>query len=143
MFQERWRLMPFQFNTAAVNMAIDEAVAEAISFNEASPTIRFYGWRPSAVTIGRFQSMEDEVDLEACERLGIDRVRRRTGGGAVYHDQEGEITYSMICPESMVSKDITASYREVCGHVVEALVSIGLRASFHPINDVLVEGRKI
>lgn len=143
MFRDRWRLMPFQINSAAINMAIDEAIAESISFNESNPTIRFYGWHPSAVSIGCFQNMEDEVDLEACERSGIDVVRRRTGGGAVYHDTTGELTYSVICPERMMDKDIGASYRTVCGWVVQALAEIGLQAEFRPINDVVVSGKKV
>lgn len=143
MFRNRWRLMPFQFATAALNMAIDEAVAEAISFNEANATIRFYGWDPSAVSIGCFQSMRDEVDLDACRELDIDFVRRRTGGGAVFHDGRGEITYSVICPEAMVQKDIGASYRQVCGWVIDGLRSVGLEAEFRPINDITVGSRKV
>ncbi len=143
MLRDRWRLIPFQYHNAAVNMAIDEAVAEAISFNEASPTVRIYGWRPSAISIGRFQSAEDEVELEECRRRGIDLVRRRTGGGAVYHDEEGEITYSVICPERLVSKDINASYRDICHLIVNGLAAIGIEAEFKPINDILVGGRKI
>ncbi len=143
MLRDRWRLIPFQYHNAAVNMAIDEAVAEAISFNEASPTVRIYGWRPSAISIGRFQSAEDEVELEECRRRDIDLVRRRTGGGAVYHDEEGEITYSVICPERLVSKDINASYRDICHLIVNALAAIGIEAEFKPINDILVGGRKI
>jgi len=143
MFKDRWRLMPFHSATAAENMAMDEAVAEAISFNEANPTIRFYGWNPSAVSIGCFQSMQDEVDLDACKELGMDRVRRRTGGGAVFHDSKGEITYSVICPEDMVEKDIGASYRQVCGWVIDGLRTVGLEAEFHPINDITIGGRKV
>lgn len=143
MLRDRWRLIPFQYHNAAVNMAIDEAVAEAISFNEASPTVRVYGWRPSAVSIGRFQSADDEVELEECRRRGIDLVRRRTGGGAVFHDEEGEITYSIICPERLVSKDINESYREICQNIISALASLQIEAEFKPINDILVGGRKI
>ncbi|MFA5312310.1 MAG: biotin/lipoate A/B protein ligase family protein [Methanomassiliicoccales archaeon] len=140
---ERWRLLPFATREGALNMAIDEAIAEAVSFNESSPTMRFYGWNPACVTIGCFQSMGDEVDLEACERIGIDAVRRRTGGGAVLHDRRGEVTYSVICPESMLGPDITASYREVCGWIVDALAILGLEAEFKPINDVSIGGRKV
>lgn len=143
MFRERWRLMPFGFRSAAINMAVDEAVAEAISFNEANPTIRFYGWDPPAVSIGCFQNMADEVDVDECLRQGVDMVRRRTGGGAVFHDLDGEITYSVICPEGMMDKDIGASYRKVCGWVIDALGELGIEAQFRPINDVVIGGRKV
>jgi lipoate-protein ligase A len=126
-----------------MNMAIDEAIAEMLSFNEASPTIRFYGWDPSAVSIGCFQNLEDEVDVERCKELGIDIVRRRTGGGAVYHDKEGELTYSVICPEAMVDKEINAAYRQICGWIVNGLKMVGIIAEFRPINDITVDGKKI
>ena len=140
---QKWRILRYETHPASMNMAIDEAIAEMLSFNEASPTIRFYGWNPGAVSIGCFQNLEDEVDAERCKELGIDIVRRRTGGGAVYHDKEGEITYSVICPEAIVDKDINAAYRQVCGWIVNGLKLVGIIAEFRPINDITVNGRKI
>ena len=143
MLNQQWRILRYETHPAKMNMAIDEAVAEMLSFNEASPTIRFYGWNPSAVSIGCFQGLEDEVDTKECAALGIDIVRRRTGGGAVYHDREGEITYSIICPEAMVDSDINAAYRQICGWLVNALKMVGIAAEFRPINDITVDGKKI
>ena len=135
--------MRYESHPAAMNMAIDEAIAEMLTFNEASPTIRFYGWNPSAVSIGCFQNLQDEVDVGLCKELGIDIVRRRTGGGAVYHDKDGEITYSVICPEAMVDRDINAAYRQICGLIVKGLKMVGITAEFRPINDITVNGKKI
>jgi len=143
MLNQRWRMLRYETHPASMNMAIDEAIAEMISFNEAGPTIRFYGWDPSAVSIGNFQNLDDEIDVERCRELGIDIVRRRTGGGAVYHDKEGEITYSVICPEPMVDKDINAAYRQICGWIVNGLKMVGITAEFRPINDITVKGKKI
>jgi lipoate-protein ligase A len=139
----KWRYMDFERKTASMNMAIDEAVSLAVGKGESPPTIRLYGWEPSAVSIGCFQSVEEEVDVEACREIGVDIVRRRTGAGAVYHDRDGEITYSVICPLDMVEDDITESYRTICGWIIDALDLLGLRGHFHPINDVMVGGRKI
>ena len=135
--------MRYESHPAAMNMAIDEAIAEMLTFNEVSPTIRFYGWNPSAVSIGCFQNLQDEVDVGLCKELGIDIVRRRTGGGAVYHDKDGEITYSVICPEAMVDRDINAAYRQICGLIVKGLKMVGITAEFRPINDITVNGKKI
>lgn len=139
----RWRLLPFARYPAAVNMAIDEAISEAVAKGEVPPTIRFYTWEPPAVSIGCFQKVRDEVDVEECARRGVDVVRRRTGGGAVFHDSEGEITYSVIAPEDIMSKGVQASYREVCGWVIDALGELGVAAEYAPINDVIAGGRKI
>jgi lipoate-protein ligase A len=124
-------------------MAVDEAVAEAVRSSRSHPTIRFYGWEPSAISIGCFQSLSDEVDVGECARQGVDVVRRRTGGGAVFHDRDGEITYSVVAPEGIMGGDIPASYQEVCGWVVDALTDLGLRPKYVPINDIVVDGRKI
>jgi lipoate-protein ligase A len=138
-----FRLLPFRYYNAAENMAIDEAISEGVGVGTSPPTIRFYGWAPAAVSIGCFQSMETEVDIAACRCKNVQMVRRRTGGGAVYHDHSGEITYSVIAPESEMPADINLAYRQICGCIVTALSSLGLEAEFHPINDVLVAGKKI
>ena len=139
----KWRLLDFERRTASMNMAIDEAVSFSVGKGQSLPTIRFYGWEPGAVSIGCFQSVEEEVDVEACREKGVDIVRRRTGAGAVYHDRDGEITYSVVCPLGMVEGDISSSYRTICGWIIDALDLLGLQGQFHPINDVLVGGRKI
>ncbi len=138
----RWRLIGYSESDAAMNMAIDEAISESVSAG-GPPTVRFYGWRPSAVSIGYFQSLEKEVDTARCLEKGVSIVRRRTGGGAVYHDTAGEITYSVIAPESMFPKDILASYREICGWILSSLSLVGIDAEFKPINDIVAGGKKI
>ncbi len=141
MLRKRWRVLRYEKASAAYNMALDEAIAEAVAFRVAGPTIRFYGWDPAAVSIGRFQKLSEVVDMEGCNKLGVDVVRRSTGGGAVFHDQE--MTYSVICPEDMMPADINEAYRKIGGWIVNALKLIGIEGTFEPINDVLVNGKKI
>ncbi len=126
---------------AAYNMALDEAL---LRLND-GPVFRTYSWEPSAVSIGYFQSIEEEVDLETAERMGVDVIRRITGGGAVFHDTDGEVTYSVILPAGHEAAGSSAkeSYEVLCGGIVEALKILGLDASFAGINDVVVEGKKI
>ncbi len=145
MLSEEWRLIPFTSNDAAMNMAIDEAVLRARAEGRAPNTVRLYSWRPSAVSIGFFQSVEDEVDVESCSASGVSVVRRITGGGAVYHDEEGEVTYSIVVGENdpVVEFSILDSYKVFCGGVVEGLDSLGLKAEFRPVNDIMVNDRKI
>lgn len=138
-----WRVIPLETHTAAMNMAIDEAISNAATAGKVPPTIRFYRWRPSAVSIGYFQSLAQEVAMDVCDQQQVDVVRRRTGGGAVYHDYHGEITYSVIAPEAMFPKGIIDSYHIICGWVIASLKNLGLDAQFHPINDILVGGKKI
>jgi len=138
-----WRIIDHTVNDAYLNMGIDEAISEDVGRGRSAPTIRFYGWRPSAVSIGFFQGIEEELDIRSCAQNGVDIVRRRTGGGAVYHDTEGEITYSVIAKEELFPKDILASYRIICGWIIDSLALLGIESEFKPINDVIVGGKKI
>lgn len=121
-----------------MNMALDEAISEAVANKDVKPTIRFYRWAPSAVSIGYFQSLNDEVAVDKCQEAGVDFIRRRTGGGAVYHDYDGEITYSVIAPEVYFPKGIIDSYHTICGWILNSLSRIGVEADFKPINDIVM-----
>lgn len=127
-------------------MAIDESIMLAIKEERAPPTLRFYRWKPSAVSIGTFQGMHDEVAIDFCKSEGIDYIRRITGGGAVFHDYNGEITYSILMPKKhpLARTDIIESYKLLCGGIVKALDYIGIDdAEFKPINDIIANGRKV
>jgi lipoate-protein ligase A len=138
----KWRVVPLHTTDAFTAMAIDESVSESVA-NGNEPTIRFWRWNPSAVSIGYFQGIEDEVNIDVCKNTGVDVVRRRTGGGAVYHDFNGEITYSVIGPEEIFPKGIRESYQTICGWVVNGLSKLGIEAQFVPINDIIVGQKKI
>ncbi len=144
-----WRLLKFETRNAYMNMAIDEAILEARIRGLAPNTVRFYRWKPSAVSIGRFQKLENEVYLENCHRHGVDIVRRITGGGTVYHDAEGEITYSVVASkEDLSANDITEVYAKIYAGIVEALKILGLYADFNEGDsracpNLTINGRKI
>ncbi|MFW9834218.1 MAG: biotin/lipoate A/B protein ligase family protein [Candidatus Thorarchaeota archaeon] len=142
---EEFRFIDLQVHTAFMNMAIDEAIMVAIKEGRATPTLRLYRWNPSAVSIGTFQGMTDEVDVDFCDSKGIDYIRRITGGGAVYHDYEGEVTYSIIMPRNhkLARTDILESYRNLCSGIIKALEYLDIQGEFKPINDVNVDGKKV
>jgi len=141
--KEQWRLLKTNFSTAFTNMAIDRAVLVMSSKGGVLPTVRFYGWEPSAISIGYFQSLEEEVDLDTCRKLGVDYVRRITGGGAVFHEEE--LTYSIVIPENhpQIPENILESYGKICGAVMRGLDNLGIESKYVPINDIITGGRKI
>jgi lipoyltransferase/lipoate-protein ligase len=142
---ETWRLIDMRIEDAPTQMAIDEAIA-INRLPEGNPnTVRLYRWKPSAVSIGYFQSLEKEVNLDECSRLGVDIIRRITGGGAVFHDYNGEITYSLVAPETdpKMPRDILASYQVICGAIIHGLKRLGVDAEFKPVNDIAAGGKKI
>jgi lipoate-protein ligase A len=144
-----WRLLKLETSNAFMNMAIDEAVLRVRMENLVLNTLRFYCWNPSAVSIGRFQNVGNEVLLDNCRNLGIDVVRRITGGGTVYHDAEDEITYSIVVRKSdLDASDITSVYAKIYDGLTGAVKILGLRADFN-VGDkrhcpnITIKGRKI
>ena len=132
---ERWRLIIDKPLTGALNMAFDEAVMNSVMQGLVPPTIRFYQWSPPAVSLGYFQNMEKELDVEECRRKGVDVVRRLTGGRAVLHRHE--FTYSLIAPEDnqKIAGSILQSYLTVSRGLVLGLAELGVKAE-------LSEGKK-
>ncbi len=139
------RFIPLIVARPEVQMAIDEAVMIARIEEKVEDTVRLYIFKPSSITIGRFQSVEYDVDLEKCKELEIPVVRRITGGGSVFHDQYGEITYSAVIGEDSYKglKNVEESYRTIASPLVEALREVGLNGGFSGLNDIIANGKKI
>ena len=90
---EEWRLLlEREPRTGAWNMALDEAIMDAVAAGESLPTLRFYQWDPPCLSLGKRQPL-DGVDLARCRAAGVDVVRRATGGLAILHTDE--LTYSI------------------------------------------------
>jgi lipoate---protein ligase len=131
------RLLETGHNSAYFNMALDQVLMSNV--DETIPILRLYGWKPAAVSIGYFQNLEEEVNVRACKNLGIDIVRRMTGGGAVLH--EHELTYSFITKK--YPTNIMESYKLICEPVVMCLKDLGFNAQFFPLNDIIVDNKKV
>jgi len=122
-------------------MAIDEAILRNFDRGNTIPTFRFFRFSPSAITLGYSQSVDETIDVQTCEDYEIPYVRRITGGGTVFHDYEGEITYSVVTKK--LEGHIEESFRELLGPIMETLEEFGLEPEFKPYNDVLVNKKKI
>jgi lipoate-protein ligase A len=143
-----WRLIPLETHNAYMNMAIDEAILNSRIQNFVPNTLRLYQWQPSAVSIGKNQNPQQEVHTEALSKLGVDLVRRTSGGGTVYHDQTGEITYSVTARTRDLGEDITAVYTSIYAAITDALRLLGIPADFSPGDqkncpNLTVAGKKI
>ncbi|NJE85338.1 lipoate--protein ligase family protein [Thermococcus sp. CX2] len=139
------RFIPLIVARPEVQMAIDEAILMARIEGKVPDTVRLYAFSPSSVTIGRFQSVRHDVDLGEARKLGIPVVRRITGGGSVFHDEFGEITYSVIVGEDYhpALRNVEESYRYLAGPLVDALEELGIKAGFSGLNDIVANGKKI
>ena len=144
-----WRLLESGKHDAFTNMAVDEAVLVSRIHGEALNTLRLYGWTRSAVSVGKFQRIGNEVQLDNCLKDGIDVVRRITGGGSVFHDSQGELTYSVVSNmEDLRARSIAEVYARICSGLIKALSDLGVTADFNEGNtkacpNLTVNGKKI
>ena len=124
----KWRFLNTGFARGFWNMAVDEAILTCHSEGRVPPTIRLYGWKPPALSLGRIQSFHRDVDAGACHKLGIDVVRRPTGGRAVLHDKE--VTYSFVLTEShpLCPKQISEAFSLAAMGILKGLSLLGIKA---------------
>jgi lipoate---protein ligase len=98
----RWEVLPAQKLPIAVNVALDQVLAEEVGAGRRPPLLRLWDWSERSVVIGSFQSLTNEVDLEAARGLDTQVVRRISGGGAMFMEAGNCITYSQCFPQSLV-----------------------------------------
>jgi lipoyl(octanoyl) transferase len=111
--------------TAAQHMAADVALLDDVVAGGA-PVLRLYRWSPPALSLGRFQP-DDDVDRDACARLGVDVVRRPSGGKALLHG--GDLTYAVaVAKPSGPDGAVDAVYRRIAGALVTGLAGVGVEA---------------
>ncbi|MFH1523937.1 MAG: biotin/lipoate A/B protein ligase family protein [Chloroflexota bacterium] len=124
--KDTWRLLSQpEPARGAWNMAVDEAILEAVGRGDSPPTLRLYAWKPACLSLGYAQPFSD-VDLPNLQARGWEVVRRPTGGRAVLHIDE--LTYSVIAPldEPRVSGTVLESYNRLAQALVEALNTLVL-----------------
>jgi lipoate-protein ligase A len=140
-----WRIIPYSKNDAYLNMGIDEAIYQLYGKMKVN-TLRLYSWDPSTVSLGHHQCLNDEIDLSMVEEHNFQVVRRISGGGTVFHDSMGELTYSVVTTTDQVSsKSIEASYYEIVNLLFLPLSKLGLTVDYDQIHcpSVFSKGKKI
>ncbi|MDN5925215.1 MAG: lipoate--protein ligase family protein [Xanthomonadales bacterium] len=139
-----WQLIHTQPQAPALHMALDEVITDAVGNGQRPPTLRVWEWASSAVVIGRFQSLRNEVDAQAARRHAIEVVRRISGGGAMFIEPGNTITYSLSAPLSMVEgMSFQDAYAYMDAWVLEALGELGIKAWYQPLNDIASPSGKI
>jgi lipoate-protein ligase A len=126
-----WRLLLDSPAKGAWNMAVDEVLLDGVAEGSAPPTLRFYEWAPACLSLGYFQPFE-VVDLAGCSRLGVDVVRRPTGGRAILHDRE--LTYSVALPLRLLGSDagVLPSYHRLSLALERGLKRLGVPVVLAP-----------
>jgi len=136
-------------------MAIDTALLD-LAAESGRATLRLYRWQPFCLSLGRHEPALRRYGRDRIVALGVDVVRRPTGGRAVWHARE--LTYAVAAPASGTLRE---AYRGIHSLFVAAIRSLGAEASLAPEprrvpgpadgacfaapvgGEVLVRGRKV
>lgn len=135
-------------------MAIDQTLLDRAAAGER--WLRLYGWAPPCLSFGRHEPAARRYDASRVAALGLDAVRRPTGGRAVWHARE--VTYCVATRCGLDS--LRESYLEIHRMVRDALRSLGVAAELAPRSraiavdagacfarpaggEIMVEGRKV
>lgn len=139
-----WRLIDSCLVDGLTSQALDEAIREARLREIVPNTLHLYRRKPPTVSIGRYQNIEEVVDLEYCKEHRIDIIRRTSGGGTIYTDSNC-LEYAVVVNQgySEIPMDLEGSFKVICTGIITALNKLGIDASYKPVNDVLVRGKKI
>ena len=139
-----WEVVHDKPVSPRMNLALDEVLTTRVGDGRRNPTLRMWEWDESAVVIGSFQSLRNEVDPEGARRHGFDVVRRISGGGAMLMGANSIVTYSLYVPASLVAGMTFAdSYTFLDDWVLHALRSLGIDAEYQPLNDITGPSGKI
>jgi lipoate-protein ligase A len=124
---QSWFFLDSGSRPPAFNMALDEALLEAMS-RLGRPVLRFYGWTESAATFGYFQKYADVERATLLRPL----IRRPTGGGIVPHDADW--TYSLAFPPGHEWHSLKAeeSYRRVHEWIQSAFAKLDVTTELAP-----------
>lgn len=118
---EAWRLLLTWEGEPGWNMALDEAL---LAGGDPRPVLRFYTWKPAALSLGYFQRWRAFAALAGEHVI----VRRFSGGGAIHHGDE--LTFSIAAPQAhaLFRGEVRHSYERIHGLLARAFAHLGVRA---------------
>lgn len=139
-----WQLIPGTPRPPHMNMALDQVLTLGVGAGTRQPTIRIWKWDRRAIVLGRFQSVRNDVDEAEAAANDVTITRRISGGGAMFIEPDGAITWSIHAPEEIVDGlTFPESYAFFDGFIVDALRDLGVDAWYAPLNDISSAGGKI
>ncbi len=138
------RLLDLGFSTPEENLAMDEAILDAVALGNAPATLRFWECPVRFVVLGSAQTLRKEVNEEHCAADGVPILRRCTAGGCVLQGP-GSLNYALMLPyaEFPETADLHQSYCFILHRMSEALASLGVAARHEGVCDLAVSGLKV
>ena len=131
-----WRVLNLKEKCGSFNTALDMVLLESVGNSESNPAIVLTEWKPT-VSLGNSQNYFLDVDEEACKKNNVQVIRRRSGGQAVFLD-ENYFVFSVIAKPDMFPRDLTLLRKWFCNLVVELLHDYDIPAEFYRPDNVVI-----
>ena len=142
--QFEWQLIEPEPLLPVMQTALDETLTLSTGRGDRDATLRIWSWQGPCVVLGRFQSVRNEINEDELEAAGFDLVRRISGGGAMFIEPEGAITYSIYAPEDIAkNQTFPESYAFFDSWIIDALRELGVDAWYAGLNDITSSSGKI
>ena len=138
----RWRYLCEDRVSDSFGLAADEAMALRVGENLSPSVLRLYTYRSSSALVGRFQRIENELNLEFCREQNMSVNRRPTGGGAILMGED-QLGVALMLRDWNGYKAPRELMRHFALALCEGLLIFGIKSQFRGKNDLEVEGRKI
>ena len=137
----RLRVIDFGQQPAVRSQAVYHGIAEAMG-KEDDPVLTLVNPDDPYVCVGLHQEIALEVDEDYCRDHNLPIIRRHVGGGAVYLDRH-QMFFHFIYPGARAPRIVSDIYRKFTTPVINTYQDLGVNATFRPVNDIHVDGRKI
>ena len=142
--QYDWQLIQPEPFSPVMQTALDETLTLSAGRGDRDATLRIWSWKGPCVVLGRFQSVRNEINEDELHAAGFDLVRRISGGGAMFIEPEGAITYSIYVPEEIArNQTFPESYAFFDSWIIDALRELGVDAWYAGLNDITSSSGKI
>jgi lipoate-protein ligase A len=123
---DAWRFVDLGAVDAFENNA-QMAVLSRSTAEAERPTLQTSVWGRTHLNVGWFDDVDDTLDLDACERLGIQVVRRPfAGGGTAFYDAGCAVMFGVMFPKGVGHDALDDEIERMKPIVLDALSRIGL-----------------
>jgi lipoate-protein ligase A len=138
-----WRYIKNDNVTASAGLAADEVLVNRTGASTTQHTLRLYTYQPCAL-VGRFQSIENELNLSYCAENKIPINRRPTGGGAIIMGED-QLGVALAIPGKVdeTYAHVRKRMAQFSQGIISGLATLGIHVEFRRKNDLEVNGKKI
>jgi len=138
------KIIKYDARSPEENIALDEVMLAMAEEGRTGESLRFWESEEYFIVVGRSGRTQQECFLDRCAGEDVKIIRRISGGGTVLQGP-GCMNWSAVVSYEREEGlgDLRSSYSMILGKLISTLKKKGIDASFFPVSDIAVEGRKV